>query len=62
VALKQMKEQLRKDKEARFGKKFDAEEEDVAVAGPKKSPEERLDLAINMIRELYPTFRNPGVA
>ena len=58
--MKAMQEQLRKDKEARFGKKY---EEIQREQGPaEKTPEEKVAHAMKTIKTLYPNFRHPGVA
>ncbi|CAG9315848.1 unnamed protein product [Blepharisma stoltei] len=54
--LKKMHELLKKDKEARTGKKAT---EDAASAKP---PQEKMASAIKTVKTLYPNFRNPGVA
>lgn len=53
--LREQQEILRREKEARFGKKFSVNEEE-------KPPEERINGALKAIKNLYPNYRNPGVA
>lgn len=53
--LKEQEEILKREKEARFGKKF-------SEAAAEKPPQERIAAALKSIKTLYPNYRNPGVA
>jgi UBX domain-containing protein 1/4 len=54
--LKQQQDIIRREKEERFGKKFD----DTGAA--QKTPQEKITEALKAIKTLYPSYRNPGVA
>ena len=54
--LKEQEEILRREKEARFGKKFGD------AGSTEKPPQERMAAALKSIKTLYPNYRNPGVA
>lgn len=63
-AKSRMLEQLRRDKEARFGKSYAGAETSVPgqVAPKKVDPIDSVKAGLKMIRTLYTEERNPGIA
>ena len=61
-AMKQMEEQLRRDKEEKFGKKFSASGKPLDSGKEEKKPIEKAQNAVKIIKELYPEDNHPDVA
>lgn len=59
-AMRAIEEQLRRDKEERFGKKLDATGKAGAASG--KTPLQKAESGVKIIKELYPDFKHPDVA
>jgi hypothetical protein len=57
-AMRAMEEQLRRDKEERFGKKFSSSGKPTT----DKTPIQKAQQGIKIIKELYPDFKHPEVA
>ena len=58
-AMRAMEEQLRRDKEERFGKKFSSSGKS---SSSDKTPIQKAEQGVKIIKELYPAFRHPEVA
>jgi len=58
-AMRAMEEQLRRDKEERFGKKFSSSGKS---SSSDKTSIEKAQQGVKIIKELYPDFRHPEVA
>ncbi len=57
-----MEEQLIRDKEERFGKKFKVVGGEAVPVNDEKKPIDKVKIALKTIRELYPEDRHPDVA
>eukprot|EP00826_Nyctotherus_ovalis_P049774 TRINITY_DN6037_c0_g4_i2.p1 TRINITY_DN6037_c0_g4~~TRINITY_DN6037_c0_g4_i2.p1 ORF type:complete len:189 (-),score=93.88 TRINITY_DN6037_c0_g4_i2:130-696(-) len=60
-AMRAIEEQLRRDKEERFGKKFDGTGK-AADTASGKTPLQKAESGVKIIKELYPEFKHPDVA